>query len=54
MEPFEVAQLANLCPQDVDEAKALVPSLYMERAQGGLVESQQLQSVLDSFNLLEK
>ncbi|KAK9895105.1 hypothetical protein P389DRAFT_197170 [Cystobasidium minutum MCA 4210] len=24
---FEVAQLANLCPGDVDEAKSLIPSL---------------------------
>ena len=50
---FEVAQLVNLCPQDVDEAKALVPSLNMDR-EGGAVDSQQLAAVLDSFDTLEK
>jgi hypothetical protein len=48
-----VAQLANLCPQDVDEAKALVPSLNMDR-EAGPVDSQQLATVLDSFDTLEK
>ena len=27
LEPFEVAQLGNLTPEDAQEAKALVPSL---------------------------
>lgn len=29
LEPFEMAQIGNLCPQDVQEAKALIPSLDM-------------------------
>ena len=29
LEPFEVAQIGNLCPVDAQEAKALIPSLDM-------------------------
>jgi len=31
---FEVAQLGNLCPEDADEAKALVPSLALPNIDG--------------------
>jgi DNA-directed RNA polymerase II subunit RPB4 len=31
---FEVAQLGNLCPEDADEAKALVPSLALLNIDG--------------------
>ena len=29
LEPFEVAQIGNMCPVDAQEAKALIPSLDM-------------------------
>lgn len=31
---FEVAQLGNLCPEDADEAKALIPSLALPNLDG--------------------
>jgi DNA-directed RNA polymerase II subunit RPB4 len=43
LEEFEMAQLANLCPETVDEAKALIPSLTS-------IEDEGLQSLLDQLN----
>jgi len=31
---FEVAQLGNLCPEDADEAKSLVPSVALPNLDG--------------------
>lgn len=47
LKPFEVAQLANLCPQDAQEAKALVPSLAMP---GREMENHKLNELLDQLN----
>lgn len=40
---FELAQLANLCPETADEAKALIPSLE------GRFEDKELQQILDDI-----
>eukprot|EP00918_Siedleckia_nematoides_P092903 GHVU01203894.1.p1 GENE.GHVU01203894.1~~GHVU01203894.1.p1 ORF type:complete len:156 (+),score=34.75 GHVU01203894.1:47-469(+) len=40
---FELAALANLCPESADEAKALVPSLE------GRFEDEDLQTILDDI-----
>ncbi|XP_074654823.1 DNA-directed RNA polymerase II subunit RPB4-like [Tubulanus polymorphus] len=40
---FELAALANLCPETAEEAKALIPSLE------GRFEDDELQSVLDDI-----
>lgn len=47
LEPFECTQLINLCPQDPQEAKALIPSLVME---GREIDNAQLNEVLDQLN----
>ena len=41
---FEVAQLGNLLPEEVDEARALIPSLSAEK-----VASEQLSEVLEQL-----
>ena len=43
LEPFEVAQLGNLCPEDAQEARALIPSLDMP---GRQIDNAQLNEVL--------
>ena len=45
--PFEVAQLGNLCPQDAQEAKALVPSLAMPDRE---IDNSQLTELLEQLN----
>jgi len=40
---FEMASLANLCPENADEAKALVPSLE------GRFEDEELNQILDDI-----
>lgn len=40
---FELAQLANLCPENPEEAKALIPSLE------GRFEDEDLRQVLDDM-----
>ncbi|XP_077998053.1 DNA-directed RNA polymerase II subunit RPB4-like [Glandiceps talaboti] len=40
---FELASLANLCPESAEEAKALVPSLE------GRFEDEELQEILDNI-----
>ena len=45
--PFEVAQLGNLCPQDAQEAKALIPSLEMT---GRDIDNAQLTEILEQLN----
>ncbi len=40
---YEVAALANLCPENSEEAKALIPSLENK------VENEDLQKVLDDI-----
>ena len=47
LEPFELAQLGNLCPQGTSEAKALIPSLDM---QGRDLGNAQLTEILDQLN----
>lgn len=47
LEPFEVAQLGNLCPQDPQEARALVPSLDMP---GRDLDNALLAEVLDQLS----
>lgn len=40
---FEMAQLGNLCPESVEEAKALIPSLV------GKMDDDFLQKILDDL-----
>lgn len=40
---FELAAIANLCPETVEEAKSLIPSLE------GRFEDEDLQAVLDDI-----
>lgn len=49
--PFELAQLGNLCPQDTQEAKALVPSLGMPERQQ---DSTHLTELLERLNSLKQ
>ena len=51
LEPFEVAQLGNLCPADAHEAKALVPSLAMP---GRDIDNTQLTELLEQLNSLKQ
>ena len=54
LEPFEVAQLANLCPEDVEEARALIPSLGMADRRGGAVDFVQLADALQQIEAYGK
>ena len=47
LEAFEVAQLGNLCPENAQEAKALVPSLSID---GRDIDNQQLSELLAQLN----
>jgi len=47
LDAFEVAQLGNLCPQDAQEARALVPSLDMS---GRDIDNAQLTEILEQLN----
>ena len=47
LDPFETAQLGNLCPQDASEARALIPSLDM---QGRDIPDAQLTEILEQLN----
>ena len=47
LDPFEVAQLGNLCPEDASEAKALIPSLTMD---GRAISDAQLTDMLEQLN----
>ena len=47
LDPFEVAQLGNLCPEDAAEAKALIPSLTMD---GRAISDAQLTDMLEQLN----
>lgn len=47
LEPFEVAQLGNLCPGDAHEAKTLVPSLDMP---GRQIDNTRLNELLEQLN----
>ena len=47
LDPFEVAQLGNLCPQDAQEARTLIPSLDMP---GRDVDNAQLTEILEQLN----
>ena len=49
MEEFEVAQLGNLCPEDAEEAKILIPSLQMNSRQTA-VDSDALTQVLQALD----
>lgn len=40
---FEIASLANLCPETPEEAKALIPSLE------GRLEDEELRTILDDI-----
>ena len=51
LEPFEVAQLGNLCPQDPQEARALIPSLDMP---GRDINDAQLAELLDQLNAFKQ
>mmetsp|Transcript_30100 Transcript_30100/g.92164 ORF Transcript_30100/g.92164 Transcript_30100/m.92164 type:complete len:111 (-) Transcript_30100:153-485(-) len=48
---FEATQLGNLCPEDADEAKALVPSLGLPNMDGQPrdIDSAQLTEVLQQI-----
>ena len=46
LEQFESTQLINLCPQDPQEAKALIPSLVMENRD---IDNAQLNEVLEQI-----
>ncbi|KAI9023530.1 HRDC-like protein [Phycomyces nitens] len=46
--PFEMSQLANLCCEDAEEAKALIPSLANK------VEDDQLQEMLNQMLTIKK
>ncbi|KAK5584905.1 hypothetical protein RB653_006523 [Dictyostelium firmibasis] len=47
LEEFEIASLANLCPEISDEAKSLIPSLKR-------MEDDELQAILDELSNLRK
>lgn len=47
LDPFEVAQLGNLCPEDAQEARVLIPSLDMP---GRDIDNAQLTEILDQLN----
>jgi hypothetical protein len=47
LEPFEVAQLGNLCPGDAQEAKALIPSLAMPDRD---IDNTRLTELLEQLN----
>lgn len=47
LEPFEVAQLGNLCPETAAEAKALIPSL--ENMEGRMLDNAQLTELLQQL-----
>ncbi|KAM9979992.1 hypothetical protein ACTFIZ_006251 [Dictyostelium cf. discoideum] len=47
LEEFEIASLANLCPEISDEAKSLIPSLKK-------MEDDELQAILDELSNLRK
>ena len=49
LKPFEVAQLGNLCPQDPQEARALIPSLDMPGRDQD-VDNAQLAEILEQLN----
>ncbi|KAG9079524.1 RNA polymerase B, partial [Ceratobasidium sp. UAMH 11750] len=44
---FETAQIANLCPADVDEARNIIPSLVK-------IDEDRLQTLLDEVQALRK
>ena len=47
---FEAAQLGNLCPEDADEAKALIPSLGLaDRGEVGELDDAQLTDLLQQL-----
>jgi DNA-directed RNA polymerase II subunit RPB4 len=46
LESFEKAQLGNLCPEDAQEARALVPSLNME---GRSIDNTELTELLQQL-----
>ncbi|RKP28053.1 HRDC-like protein [Syncephalis pseudoplumigaleata] len=46
--PFEAAQLANLCCEDPDEAKSLIPSLAMH------IDDERLQTLLTEIQSFKK
>ncbi|KAJ1918464.1 RNA polymerase B [Tieghemiomyces parasiticus] len=48
LESFEVAQLANLCCEEAEEAKALIPSLALKK------DDDSLQSLLNEMLTLKK
>ena len=48
---FEMAQLANLCPQDIQEAKMLIPTL--ENMSDRNLDDSQLSEVLDQLQQLQ-
>jgi|MDTA01.2.fsa_nt_gb DNA-directed RNA polymerase II subunit RPB4 len=48
---FEMAQLANLCPQDIQEAKTLIPTL--ENMSDRNLDDSQLSEVLDQLQQLQ-
>ncbi|CAG8434961.1 7709_t:CDS:2 [Ambispora gerdemannii] len=45
---YELAQLANLCPEEVDEVKSLIPSLAHK------VEDEKIRQILDEIAALKK
>jgi DNA-directed RNA polymerase II subunit RPB4 len=49
MQPFERAAIQNLCPETIEEARALVPSLFAE--EGGMPEDE-MQQMLDDVSTL--
>ena len=49
LDPFEVAQLGNLCPKDAQEAKTLIPSLNMPHRDFDNSALSELLEQLDSF-----
>ncbi|KAH8832707.1 HRDC-like protein [Flagelloscypha sp. PMI_526] len=44
---FETAQIANLCPADVDEARSIIPSLVK-------IDDDKLQALLDEIQTMRK
>ncbi len=50
LDKYESTKLANLCPVDVDAAKELLPSLKKERGEGGVVDDDYLQTVLQELS----
>ncbi|CAG8468050.1 9691_t:CDS:2 [Ambispora leptoticha] len=45
---YELAQLANLCPEEVDEVKSLIPSLPHK------LEDEKIRQILDEIAALKK